>query len=329
MLTSAVWMRQRVDARSCRVPDLSCFRDACTAHKLQRLVLEWSLTVDPPNTNSTLPLVFQSRDCCDGFSGWNTDAVSPWSEWAYPDMDSLSLPCNATDATVVRTRTRNATRTCDAKGTACEAAVCSGSSVVSEVDAEPFPVSLLPSGWLPFQFGPWGPWQPTGEIECGKRRVLASTRQGQRRCESPWPACRCVGAATTTQTRTETLTGSEACDGVCSVDGAWSEWTPAVGSSWSPWSVWAPEGCDVAQTANRTRTVTRSCTAPAPACGGRTCEGADTAVDVERRQRTSSENCCGESRFAAAAAAAAAQQAAVQTHIQMNAQRGGGVIVRV
>lgn len=73
------------------------------------------------------------------------------------------------------------------------------------------------------------------------------------------------------------------------MNSAWTAWQPS--NNWSNWGDWLPAGCDVAQTQNRTRSRSRSCTGAR--CGGlTTCEGPASDLQVDTRSRPAEENCC-------------------------------------
>ncbi|KAL8603715.1 hypothetical protein ACOMHN_024331 [Nucella lapillus] len=96
-------------------------------------------------------------------------------------------------------------------------------------------------------WGPWFPWQPCSQSCDG------GTRKRQRKCNYPPPAYggqTCQGPATNTQ----------ACnDQLCPVEGSWGAW-----SDFTPCSASCGPGV---------KRRLRSCDSPAPAYGGRHCQG--------------------------------------------------------
>ncbi len=103
--------------------------------------------------------------------------------------------------------------------------------------------SVANGGW-----SAWSAWSACS-VSCG-----GGTQTQTRTCTNPAPACGGVACS-------DSATQSQSCNTQCRPgNGGWSAW-----SSWSGWS--ACSSC------SQSSTRTRTCTNPAPACGGAACGG--------------------------------------------------------
>ncbi|EGD76003.1 hypothetical protein PTSG_00710 [Salpingoeca rosetta] len=230
-----------------------------------------------------------SDNCCGPVhGGWSNWTVAPslsgeWTEWS-------PAQCGVEQQ---RTRQVVATRTCTSPAPLCGGAPCAGNAtrVTTEQDTRTAADNCCPvdGGWTAWLAGEWSPWSAFSPDTCGVEQTRTRIRRRTRTCTQPAPACGglpCPGNSTHIDTETQTRNASANC---CAVDGEWSQWAP---EEWSNWSDYTPSECGVEQRRERLRTRVRTCTDPAPVCGGSACVGSPTATDTQSQVRTAEENCC-------------------------------------
>lgn len=228
-----------------------------------------------------------AENCCAQPGSWGDWMASAWTPWTA--FEPAGCGVNQT-----RLRARVNTRACDSPPARCGGADCPGDASVLQRDVHvrgPEGNCCVTDGawsaWVPSVWTAWSGYLPP---ECGTLQTRQRLREKSRSCSEPAPSCGgkdCAGTDLGTDSQTETRTAAENC---CTLDGGWGRW---VLGAWGPWASWAPASlCGVAQTRERFRTNTRSCSSPPPSCGGKECVGDAKEAERETATRTGEENCC-------------------------------------
>lgn len=266
-----------------------------TRYQLQRY--ERNCTAPPCNgtgcvgSSQLVTNVSESRtaqeNCCFVDGEWSAWAPSDWSLWsAFSPAD-----CGFNQS---RSRFRVLSRNCSNPAVACGGADCVGNATNTEISFDYRNATLnccaVDGSWSAWTSGTWSAWGGFVPPTCGQAQTRQRLRDKSRSCTNPSPLCggaSCAGSEVGTDSQTETRSSAENC---CSVDGGWSSWSPGV---WSAWTAFVPANtCGVAQGRNRTRVNLRTCTSPAPSCGGQWCAGSAQQNETASDQRTAADNCC-------------------------------------
>ncbi|MBU0517274.1 MAG: hypothetical protein KJ621_21170, partial [Proteobacteria bacterium] len=214
-------------------------------------------------------------DCGAVAGGWSAYTYTGWS---------TTGSCGQY-VTCKQRETRTGTRSCTNPVPACGGATCSGSTVTTEI-RDTLDCGRVDGEWSDYSYTDWS---ALGVCEQYYACIQSETRTGTRYCTNPAPACGgdpCSDASNTTnEVRHVTACGL--------VDGGWT--------AWSSWSSWTDVGsCGSNCTKQQQHSRSRSCTNPAPACGGAYC--ADAAVETESQTVGCGDNeicgdlderCCG------------------------------------
>ena len=170
----------------------------------------------------------------------------------------------------------HASGNCHGDGDCGEGEVCWNGSCGARVDG----------GWTPKSNGDWG---SCSETACGESGT--QSRNWTRTCTNPVPAfggADCAGEADGTESRTcrgDSCAGGEVCwRGSCvtPVDGGWTAKSPG------DWGSCSATACG--ESGTRTRTWSRTCSDPAPAFGGKGCDG---EADGTERGNCEGDSCAG------------------------------------
>eukprot|EP00049_Salpingoeca_infusionum_P005056 m.87691 g.87691 ORF g.87691 m.87691 type:complete len:2043 (+) comp12838_c5_seq1:84-6212(+) len=228
-------------------------------------------------------------NCCGmvngSWSSWYIES-SYWSDWA-------PLECGVE-------QTRKAinlfARDCDDPPPSCGGRACQGQSRFSATSSSQeekrgadVNCCAVDGGWTGWATSAWSTWAPFVPTECGFSQHRTRYRNRTRACMEPEPECggdECIGSATDVDRQAEARTAEENC---CAINGGWSEWSVGF---WSGWSEFQPKQCNTTQQRSRWRQKDRTCTNPAPACGGTSCAGSYVSIDNQMEKKSAEENCC-------------------------------------
>lgn len=226
-------------------------------------------------------------NCCPVDGGWspwsNPTPITSWFPWA---PSQCGFP-------QTRTRVMSQTRNCTNPEQSCGGLPCEGNSDTFIVETQERSADdnccRVDGEWTVWSSSPWSNWSAYEPSVCGVEQNKTRTRSWHRSCTNPEPACNgnpCDGETYFVEVDTYTRDANSNC---CPIDGGWSNWTIFP---WSVWSSYSPKECGVDQIRERVRISNRTCSNPVPECGGATCFGNDTIVDIQTETRSATENCC-------------------------------------
>ncbi|KAL5248251.1 hypothetical protein ACHWQZ_G017435 [Mnemiopsis leidyi] len=163
---------------------------------------------------------------------------SSWGSWS-------SCSCDHSTGTGTYTRTRS----CNNPAPSCGGSSCSGSS--SDTGRCDSQCCMTTNGG-------WTDWADWGSCSCD-HSTGTGTYTRTRSCTNPAPSC-----------------GGSSCSGSSSDTGRCdSQCCMTTNGGWTDWADWGSCSCDHS-TGTGTYTRTRSCTNPAPSCGGSSCSGSSS-----------------------------------------------------